>query len=317
MFKTYSKSTGVKVLEKKMPEVWITQKASNKMKSYVDLCDDEIGWLCTAVEQNKNQYIITDAILFEQEVHSTTTEITPEGLAKFAEEILQQDGGVELWNSIKVWGHSHVNMTPTPSGQDNSQMEIFADNKQDWFIRIIANKKGEMKLDLYDFDYGVIYENVPFQIAYNDDEAEIYNKIQEIKAEIEEKLKGLQTELERLVEKNQDDIEKEVTEEIAKKVVKKETKKLGTIGYSEYLRDNKTYYSYGNGNYGSTVLKKISVEQDVYDCFTDYELISFSMAKNYLEFEKEFVEAYGKRYTSQEMVTIYRVANKYEGKWGD
>ena len=159
MFKKSSTKLSVEVLEKCAPVIIIEKNALAKMKVYIDECADEIGWLGTATKE-EGFYHITDVFLFEQEVHSTTTEITPEGLGDFGEKLLQQENGMEIWNSMKVWGHSHVNMSVSPSGQDNSQMEVFADNGHDFSIRIIGNKKGDMAVDLYDYETGVIYKNI-------------------------------------------------------------------------------------------------------------------------------------------------------------
>src|SRR5690606_11009605 len=108
-----------------------------KMFIYVDECNDEIGWLGTAkiMEGNEHNIVfIDDVFLFDQEVHATTTEITPEGLTEFANELIEMgDKGIEIWNNIKVWGHSHVNLGVSPSGQDDKQMKTFRDGGHDWF----------------------------------------------------------------------------------------------------------------------------------------------------------------------------------------
>ena len=69
----------VKMIKGFMPKVYINNNAMNKMQEYIRQCDNEIGWLGCA-EKIDGAYHITDVFLFEQEVHSTTTEITTEGL---------------------------------------------------------------------------------------------------------------------------------------------------------------------------------------------------------------------------------------------
>lgn len=109
-FKPSSGKTKVEVIKECIPNVYIDTVTLAKMKIFIDECNDEIGWLGTAYKVG-NDIVINDVLLFKQEVHSTTTEITPEGLSEFGEEILSQEDGVDLWNSIKVWGHSHANMS--------------------------------------------------------------------------------------------------------------------------------------------------------------------------------------------------------------
>ena len=147
----------VKLIKGYMPELYIYNDAMNKMEEYIRQSDLEIGWLGCATKEDGNYYI-EDVFLFKQEVHSTTTEITTEGLNEFAMDLLYEENGVEIWNNMKVWGHSHVNMPTSPSGQDDKQIEVFAENAEDFFIRIIANKSGDFRIDLYDFTTGVIYE---------------------------------------------------------------------------------------------------------------------------------------------------------------
>lgn len=154
--------TKITVMPRKIPYVLVSTVALQKMFTYTDLCADEIGWLGTAV-RDANEIQITDVFLFGQEVHGATTEITPEGLASFATELLEQADGMEVWNNMRVWGHSHVNMAINPSGQDDKQMEEFANIGHEWFVRLICNKKGELSVDVYDYEEGAIYKNVAWE----------------------------------------------------------------------------------------------------------------------------------------------------------
>ena len=179
IFKETKTTPTIKVLERAVPVIKINPDALTKMKLFIDNCIDEIGWLGTACK-NKNTIYIEDVILFQQEVHSATTEITPEGLAEFAEEIMKQPNGMDVWNNIKVWGHSHVYMTTSPSGQDDKQMETFIEGGHDWFIRIIANKKSELRIDLYDYSIGVIYNDLPWQEYYTNEELILHERINKL-----------------------------------------------------------------------------------------------------------------------------------------
>ena len=165
-----------KALLSSVPFITISKQAITKMFIYVDECTKEVGWMGTAYRDG--QHIgIDDVYLFDQEVHATTTEITPEGLSDFAMELLNQENGMDIWNNLKMWGHSHVNMGITPSGQDDSQMETFKEGGHDWFIRLIANKRGELKIDLYDYASGVIYLDLPWQIAEDEEELALLDQI--------------------------------------------------------------------------------------------------------------------------------------------
>jgi hypothetical protein len=177
-------TTTTRALLSAVPYVLIQPQALHKMFQYVDGCADEIGWLGTAYRDGK-EITINDVYLFEQEVHATTTEITPEGLSNFAMELMNQPDGVDIWNNMKVWGHSHVNMGITPSGQDDLQMQTFQEGGHDWFIRLIANKKGELKVDLYDYTTGVIYLDLPWEALESDEEGWLQTQIKDLEIQLE------------------------------------------------------------------------------------------------------------------------------------
>lgn len=236
-FKLSETKPSVDIIQEKIPQILISKEAMIKMKLFIEGCSEEIGWLGTAYQEDNN-IIITDMILFEQEVHSTTTEITPEGLSNFGEEILSQEGGIDLWNSIKIWGHSHVNMGTFASSQDDKQMITFKDCGHDWFIRIIGNKSGSIKLDLYNYKQGIIYKDLPWRIILTKEEEELIKLIEQIELKLEEDSIKLE-----------EDLKKNVEEEIKNKVSKKSEITYIGKSYSSYDYDgwvNKTKY---NNNY--------------------------------------------------------------------
>lgn len=171
-------------LTEKEPIIYIAPIALDKMALYVQGCDKEIGWL-GKVEKQDNFYIIHDVYLFKQEVHATTCEISPEGLSEFIMETLNSnpDTGMDIVNNLRLWGHSHVNMGVSPSGQDNTQVNSFRDTNP-WFVRVIANKSGEMEFCIYDFINYIQYKNVKWK-EYRVGEVTLE---EQIKAEIKEKV---------------------------------------------------------------------------------------------------------------------------------
>ena len=228
----------VKLMEKFAPKISININAMNKMKEYVRQSDLEIGWLGTS-RRVGNVFYIDDVFLFRQEVHATTTEITTEGLNEFAMDLLYEENGVEIWNNMKLWGHSHVNMTTSPSGQDDKQIEVFAENAEDFFIRIIANKSGDFRIDLYDFTTGVIYEKLPYEISYGADTdiiESLYKKI----AEIEEMICARIDPSEELI----NSIKSEIGDKVTKKTYNVNKNNISTS--SSWWSDYTDYSGYGN-----------------------------------------------------------------------
>ena len=139
------------------PKVLIEPAAAADINDIIHLSHEEVGWL-GHVRKVEDLYIIDSIYVPKQEVHSATTEIAPEGLIACME-----DTG---WDSIGLWGHSHVNMSPGASGQDDSQFIKLLDETP-FFIRHIANKKGEYSLALYDGERGVIVYDMRFSAMWN------------------------------------------------------------------------------------------------------------------------------------------------------
>ena len=164
-------------------ELYILPEARNKMELYCDLSEGEIGWLAYVEQFDKQGFLITDCALLKQEVHATTTEIRAEGLLEF-----WNNTPVEQQAKIKLWGHSHVNMSVSPSGQDDSQMEYFRDGNP-WFIRLITNKKREYHIDIYDYANGLkIHMDQADLKTYNPAENELKKQIEdEIKLKVSKK----------------------------------------------------------------------------------------------------------------------------------
>ena len=164
------------------PKVLIELNALLKMKAFIDAATEEIAWL-GLVEQNENVYTIKDVKLVKQKTTATTAEIDEEGLQEFAEELIASGKEDELGN-IRMWGHSHVEMSVTPSGQDDSTFKEYY-QKCPYFIRLIGNKKGEMRIDIALTAEKAEFDNVQYEIAYPTNLQPINEKISKLNSEIE------------------------------------------------------------------------------------------------------------------------------------
>lgn len=319
-----NKTATIKALPRCLPTILMNPDALIKMQLYVENCSEEVGWLGTAFE-TKTAIYIDDVFLFDQEVHSTTTEITPDGLAAFGEKILQEENGMEIWNNLKVWGHSHVNMSVSPSGQDDNQMETFVEGGHDFFIRIIANKKGDIRIDLYNYKLGVIYNDMPWYEAISAEEAEIREQIkllndclETIKKERATKYeKGIKKEIEEKVKKKS--YTHNVTNHIGGKTTTSSQTSFTMIGTKE---QSDTKDSKKNETKKETKeIKKdiyfcINEDDDVYDYFTNNDLLEFSDCKSLFELKTTLRNyGYANYFYSDELVIILDVAQKYAKKY--
>lgn len=297
-------TTSLKVIRNCIPDVMINPIALAKMQLFVNTCDKEVGWLGTVIK-NKNSYVIQDVYLFEQEVASTTTEITPEGLSKFAEHILTLENGVEIWNNIRLWGHSHVNMSVSPSGQDDDQMNSFSNIGNNWFIRIIANKNGDFKVDVYDYEHGIEFIDVPWERLISVEEEELLTQINDLYEQVN------------VIKSAYIDSYKELIEAEIKEKVKN---KFYTTGYTYQNKFNHLDYSngydiyddyYDNSYYGiqSNKKKESEKETNIVTYGTGLIISKYNDIFNYFDVE-ELEEI--SQYTSTKALKKMLKYTKYE-----
>jgi hypothetical protein len=62
---------------------------------------------------------------------------------------------MDVGSRLLFWGHSHVNMGTSPSGQDEAQMALFESQELEFFIRGILNKNGRMEFAIFLYESGV------------------------------------------------------------------------------------------------------------------------------------------------------------------
>ena len=227
MFKENKTKTHVEFIgEKEIPRVFITTETIMKMECYIEQCDKEISWLGT-VERNENDFIITDVMLLKQDVTSVTTEINEAALTTFGSTLIKE-GKQDLFNKFKFWGHSHVNMGVSPSNQDE---ETFADfyKNSDYFIRMIGNKSGDMRVDLIDCNKNMKFTNLDWYEFKSSEQLDLESKLQEFLDKQQAK---------------KETISKEIEKEIDVNII---TEKQNV----RYLNNKNHYYCYSDDDFGS------------------------------------------------------------------
>ena len=139
------------------PDVWSDLYPMAKSVEY-----NELGMLGT-VRKSGNVFLIDRIFVPKQKVHGATCELTEDGLAELAAEILQEDP--DLMEMLRFWGHFHLVNYTLPSAQDEDQMADFSHN--DWFIRGIFGKTGgRAEFAFYDYRRGVHWTDVPWRIHH-------------------------------------------------------------------------------------------------------------------------------------------------------
>lgn len=180
---------------KSEPVVVIDEKLNQKMEMLIDMVSSEVGWYGLVEREDVNVFRVKDIYILEQEVNGGTTEISAQSLAKLSdrlddEHIITEENYNKL--GLFMWGHSHANMDPTPSQQDDNQFShICGVENPPFFIRLIQNKKRDRKVTLYlkdtksEINDYFLFDDVPWVI-----ESEGRDKIKaELEAEVKAKVK--------------------------------------------------------------------------------------------------------------------------------
>lgn len=145
----------VDFLDVSHPEVRISQEMMAYIEEIVRQSVDEVSWVMEVVEKDNFVYEVEGVYIPTQKVHATTTEFTGEDIMKLCEE--EPEFSPEKWRG---WGHSHVNMSVSPSGQDESQMLDFAKACDDFFVGMIHNKQGQFFCWLVDHKRKILFKDV-------------------------------------------------------------------------------------------------------------------------------------------------------------
>lgn len=150
--------------------VFFTEMAWQKMQALVREFDKEVAWHGVArrgEDPEKDEYIISDILVYPQEVTGATVTTDQVKYQMW----LYDDENDAVFNDIRMQGHSHVNMSTTPSGVDTSLYERILDQMDDstFYIFLIYNKRGEYTYKIYDMAKNVLFEtaDVTVQILGN------------------------------------------------------------------------------------------------------------------------------------------------------
>lgn len=170
------------------PKINIDEKAIEWIRAIVDLHDTEVGFFACVDRNNDNVFLIRDVEYPKQYlVNGGTCEMDREGQSLLMVKMINEGRESDI-SKMKVWGHSHAHMGVGPSKQDDDQAFQFAKEhaEGDFMIRLIANKKGEINLALFDFKNNMIFEDVDYKITSTSATTINQNKISRITRILEE-----------------------------------------------------------------------------------------------------------------------------------
>ncbi len=174
--------------DKQWPRVYLAPEAHGKMWALVQECDIEIGWLSTVSKTSDGNFVIDDVFVPAQRCTPASTTITEDGKAGLLD-VLLRERRHDAINRLGCWGHSHVYMGVFASRVDEDQAEEYVEERRDQghdhFIRVIANKRGDLFVSLYLLDRDMVLHHAPLEVEKPEPEA----YLEWAKGEIERKVK--------------------------------------------------------------------------------------------------------------------------------
>lgn len=150
-------------------KVSMTGKAWAKMKILIHTYESEVAWhgFVSRVEDEPASFIITDIVLYPQEVTGVTVNTDQEEYQNWMFGLTD-----EQLCSMRFQGHSHVNMGVTPSATDEEHQESVVSmmKNDDFYIFGIFNKKGDITLRVLDCKTNTYYEtkDIDFVVIRDD-----------------------------------------------------------------------------------------------------------------------------------------------------
>lgn len=158
------------------PKIIISTTAGLKMSELVRNCDGEVGWHGFVERPNENTFIIKDIVVYPQTVTATTVDTDEAEYAVWLSKISTPD-----LKTMRFQGHSHVNMSCTPSGRDTDLFNKYLNSlkQDDYYIFFICNKRGEINTFLYDLKTNTKYVKEDLEIIRETDMTEWYNSVKD------------------------------------------------------------------------------------------------------------------------------------------
>lgn len=163
---TFTKTLGI---VNRKATVFFTELAWLKMQTLIREFDKEVAWHGIAKrgeDASKDEYYITDILVYPQEVTGATVSTDQE---KYQMWLMNHDD--EVFNNIRMQGHSHVNMGVTPSSVDTSLYDRILEQLDDdmFYIFMIWNKRKEKTIKIYDLAKNILFDTSDVTVEVLDD----------------------------------------------------------------------------------------------------------------------------------------------------
>lgn len=181
---TFTKTLGI---VNRKATVFFTELAWLKMQTLIREFDKEVAWHGIAKrgeDASKDEYYITDILVYPQEVTGATVSTDQE---KYQMWLMNHDD--EVFNNIRMQGHSHVNMGVTPSSVDTSLYDRILEQLDDdmFYIFMIWNKRKEKTIKIYDLAKNILFDTLDVTVEVLDDGTGIEKFLKDAKDAVKDK----------------------------------------------------------------------------------------------------------------------------------
>lgn len=147
--------------------VYLSSIAFAKMNSLIQQFNDEVAWhgVVHRDEQNPSIFYITDILVYPQVVTGATVNTDQEAYQTW---LYSFDD--DVFNNIRMQGHSHVNMGVSPSGVDTTHQEKILEqiSDDDYYIFMIWNKRYEHFVRIFDLKNNTLYDTADVDVYIGD-----------------------------------------------------------------------------------------------------------------------------------------------------
>ena len=169
-------------------ELRFTEIAWLKMQALIREYDKEVAWHGIAKRgenPDKDEYIISDILVYPQEVSGATVNTDQ---AEYQNWLFQLEN--DVFNNLRMQGHSHVNMGVAPSAVDTTLYEGLLSQLDDtmFYIFLIWNKRGDKMVKIYDLEKNILFETSDVKISIIDDGSGVEALLRDAKTKVKEKV---------------------------------------------------------------------------------------------------------------------------------
>ncbi len=170
----FSFSLGDNGFDDRRATLRFTPKAYAKMYALVITYNTEVQWHGLVTRTAEREFLVEDILTFPHEV-SEATVTSDQGEYNQWLDSLPDD----IFNKVRLHGHSHVNMGCTPSAVDTAYqkkiLNLFEtpnENNDVFYIFMIVNKRGEVTSLIYDLQYNALYNTNEITISVEFEDGE-------------------------------------------------------------------------------------------------------------------------------------------------